>query len=151
MGRKMKTHRIPKRKPRDDTNHLIFKNHKQDRTWSMNCQLNILLLVMILYLFKKNTLYSKYIAILMCCVKGSLTSPATHTSVPVTYPSAAGGVSEAADLLFVKKFSLVTSRTLPPSCWALLREAWATSSLLRYLWKWDKMGLWRNGRYVDVI
>ncbi|TNN40198.1 hypothetical protein EYF80_049636 [Liparis tanakae] len=41
------------------------------------------------------------------------------------------GVGGAADLLFVKNFSLVTSRTLPPACRALLREAWATSSLPR--------------------
>lgn len=45
------------------------------------------------------------------------------------------GGEAAADLLFEKNISLVTSRTLPPSCWALVSEAWATSSLLRYLWR----------------
>lgn len=53
---------------------------------------------------------------------------------PLTNLCVAGGVSEEADLLFVKKFSFVTSRTLPPSSWALLRDASATSSRPRYLW-----------------
>lgn len=68
------------------------------------------------------------------------TRPA-HACVPPTYPF------EAAELLFAKKFALVTRRTLPPSSWALFKEAWATSSLLRYLkmkmgWKW----LWKEWR-----
>lgn len=64
--------------------------------------------------------------------------------------SAADSVCEEPDLLLVKKFSLVTTRTLPPSSLALLREASATSSLLRYLeavglqslsnWGWGMLG-----------
>jgi hypothetical protein len=45
-------------------------------------------------------------------------------------------------LLLVKKISLLTMRTVPPSHWALLREAWDTSSLVRYLdgWREEEYG-----------
>lgn len=49
-------------------------------------------------------------------------------------------------LLLVKNISLWTMRTVPPSHWALLREAWDTSSLVRYLDGGRKsMVRYRNG------